>query len=103
MPRSACIRPPRPASTSGCWPQRRSPARSPRREDIGSPEVRGRYERRHRLATLPLYLATNGIVELYTNDAPPMRAAREILIRVADRAAPFKALLANALTRGARA
>src|SRR5690606_13780556 len=78
-------------------------AAAARREDIGSPEVLGRYERRHRLATLPLYLATNGIVELYTNDAPPMRAAREILIRVADRAAPFKALLTNALTRGARA
>jgi len=76
-------------------------AAASRRDDIGSATVLRRYERRHRLATLPLYLATNGIVELYTNDAPPMRAAREMLIRVADRAAPLKALLTAALTRGA--
>src|SRR5690606_39929297 len=76
-------------------------AAASRREDIGSAAVLGRYERRHRLATLPLYLATHGIVELYTNDAPPLRAARGVLIPLGDRAGPFKALLTAALTRGA--
>jgi len=72
-----------------------------RGEDIGALGVLEAYERRHRLATLPLYVATNGIVDLYTNEALPMRAARNAMLRIADRAAPFKTLLTAFLTRGA--
>ncbi|HEX6995694.1 MAG TPA: 5-demethoxyubiquinol-8 5-hydroxylase UbiM [Gammaproteobacteria bacterium] len=76
-------------------------AAAARGQDIGAADVLDAYERRHRLATLPLYLATNGIAELYTRDAPPMRFAREAILRLSDRAAPLKTALTAFLTRGA--
>jgi len=76
-------------------------AAAARGQDIGAADVLDAYERRHRLATRPLYLATNGIVGLYTSEALPMRFARDAILRLADRAAPFKAALTAFLTRGA--
>lgn len=35
------------------------------------------YERQHRRATLPLYMATNATAMLYTNDSPPARLLRD--------------------------
>lgn len=72
-----------------------------RGKDIGAPDVLDAYERRHRLATLPLYLATNGIVDVYTNEVLPMRFARNAILRIADRAAPLKTALTAFLTRSA--
>ena len=42
-----------------------------------------RYERRHRRESLPIYLATNSIVGLYTDDRLIARAARRFGLRVA--------------------
>lgn len=61
--------------------------------DISSPDVLARYERQHRRATRPLYLATSGIVSLYTNDSAPAKLARRVLLRTADRMVPIKAML----------
>ncbi|MFZ1741638.1 MAG: hypothetical protein WAT93_02225, partial [Pontixanthobacter sp.] len=42
-----------------------------------------RYGRRHRRESLPIYLATNSIVGLYTDDRLIARAARRFGLRVA--------------------
>jgi len=70
-------------------------------QDIGSDAVLAAYEREHRRATLPFYLATNAIVELYTQEALPLRIARDALLRIGNRATPIKKALTAFLTRGA--
>ncbi|QSX74294.1 5-demethoxyubiquinol-8 5-hydroxylase UbiM [Lysobacter arenosi] len=64
--------------------------------DIAAPERLARYDREHRRATLPLYLATRGIVGLYTDDRRPV--LRAALLRVGDGLVPFKRLLVASLT-----
>ena len=68
-------------------------------EDIGVPRLLARYESAHQRATRPLYLATNAIVSLFTNDAPPVRLLREAVLRASGQFAPFRKILARALTR----
>lgn len=62
-------------------------------EDLGDAEGLRRYEREHRRATLPLYLATNALVKLYTAQAPPLRLVRHALLRAAQRATPVRRFL----------
>lgn len=57
-------------------------------EDIGAPAVLLPFERQHQRATRPLYLATNALVRLYTNESTPGRLARHAMLGVA-RGAPF--------------
>jgi ubiquinone biosynthesis UbiH/UbiF/VisC/COQ6 family hydroxylase len=66
--------------------------------DIGGPEVLARYDREHRRATYPLYLATNAIVGLYTTSGPLARVARHGLLRLGNVVAPVKDLLMQKLT-----
>jgi 2-polyprenyl-6-methoxyphenol hydroxylase-like FAD-dependent oxidoreductase len=65
--------------------------------DIASDEVLQRYDRAHRRATLPLFLATNAIVRLYTDDSPPARLVRGALLGAASRVAPIGSLLTRIL------
>lgn len=65
--------------------------------DIGSPLVLSDYQKRHRADTLPLYLATAGIVKLYTNNSVPARIARDIALKLADKMSPIKALMMDRL------
>jgi ubiquinone biosynthesis UbiH/UbiF/VisC/COQ6 family hydroxylase len=65
--------------------------------DIGGAQVLARYEREHRRAAWPLYTATNALVKLYTAEAPPMRFARDALLRVAGRFTPFREAVAAML------
>lgn len=65
--------------------------------DIGAPDLLTRYERAHRRATLPLYLATNALVKLYTDEAAPMRVVRHALLRLAARVTPFRKTIAASL------
>jgi len=67
--------------------------------DIASEAVLSRYETAHRRATLPLYLATSGIVSLYTNDSTPAKIARKVLLHAANSALPIKSLLMAGLTK----
>lgn len=64
-------------------------AAAARGKDIGAPDLLARYERAHRRATLPFYLATNAVVGIYTADAVPMRFARDALLRLAGQAMPL--------------
>lgn len=66
--------------------------------DIASPSVLARYETTHRRATKPLYLATSGIVSLYTNDSVPAKIARKVLLRAADHMLPIKSMMMAKLT-----
>ncbi|PMR73503.1 hypothetical protein C1H69_17340 [Billgrantia endophytica] len=68
-----------------------------RGQDIAAPNVLESYQRDHRLATRPLYLATQAIVSLYTDDRLPARLLRHVGLRVAERAAPLKGAIAHHL------
>ena len=67
-------------------------------QDIAAPELLARYERGHRRATLPLYLATTFIARLYTTDHPPARLLRDAALRLAQNFPPFKRMVAATLS-----
>jgi ubiquinone biosynthesis UbiH/UbiF/VisC/COQ6 family hydroxylase len=68
-----------------------------RRQDIGATRLLAEYDRQHRRATRPLYLATNAVVGLYTADSPPARFLRRALMTVASRTPPIASLLSALL------
>lgn len=67
--------------------------------DIAAGSVLSEYERGHRRATLPLYLATQLVVSVFTDDRAPAKAVRSSILRFADRMVPFKRLVAAHLTQ----
>ena len=71
-------------------------------EDIASARVLLPYQRTHRIATVPLYLATLAIVKLYTDDRPPARFTRTALLRASQAVSPFRLSLAHLLAAGGR-
>ncbi len=66
--------------------------------DIASDDLLARYERRHMLATRPLYEVTRGIATLYTTESPPARLLRNAALHLGQRLTPFKKLVAASLT-----
>ncbi|QJU60137.1 5-demethoxyubiquinol-8 5-hydroxylase UbiM [Sphingomonas sp. AP4-R1] len=56
-----------------------------KRSDIASPNLLRDYERAHRLATRPLYTATNLLVRLYTEEGRAARLLRHATLRVGAR------------------
>ena len=56
------------------------------------------YERAHRRATRPLYLATQLVAGLYTDEAAPAKWLRRSALRAAQRLGPFKRLVMAGLT-----
>lgn len=73
-----------------------------RGQDIGAASVLSRYQRDHRLATRPFYLATQAIVSLYTNDRLSAQMLRHAGLRFAERAMPVKAAITHHLTQRLR-
>ncbi len=69
--------------------------------DVAGAAGLARYEQTQRRATLPLYLATQLITQLYTRDSPPARALRTLALHVGERFTPFKRMIAASLTGGA--
>ncbi|WP_426804348.1 5-demethoxyubiquinol-8 5-hydroxylase UbiM [Stenotrophomonas sp. SrG] len=69
-----------------------------RGNDIAAPAGLAAYERGHRLASRPLYEATNAIATLYTDDRLPARVLRRAGLRLAHGVAPFRQLIAAHLT-----
>ena len=67
-------------------------------QDIAAPDLLARYERAHRHATLPLYLATTFVARLYTTDHAPARLLRDAALRVAQNFPPFKRMVAATLS-----
>ena len=68
------------------------------RRSICSPALLQRYERAHRRATLPLYLATDMLAGLYTDDRRPARLVRKFALGAGARLGPFKRLVMSGLT-----
>lgn len=56
------------------------------------------YERRHMRVTKPMYWGTNGIVGLFTDERPPVKALRTLALRVANNLPPIKRLIKGRLT-----
>ncbi len=67
--------------------------------DIGQAAMLARYERGHRLATRPLYEATNAIAALYNDSRLPARLLRGAALRAAHGVAPFRKMIAGHLTQ----
>ena len=72
--------------------------------DIGAVEVLARYESEHRRTTLPVYLATNSLVSLFTDERALPKLARRAVLDIAERVPPVsrvvKALMKRQLTGG---
>ena len=66
--------------------------------DIGAQRVLQRYQAKHMRVTKPMYWGTNGIVGLFTNDKPPARAVRSLMLRFANNFPPIKHVIKNRLT-----
>lgn len=64
-----------------------------RGDDIGALDGLLAYERKHRYATWPLYVATNALAKLYTDDRPLSQLARASGLRFMWAAAPVRRLL----------
>lgn len=69
--------------------------------DIGSSSVLQSYARNQKLASWPLYQATNLLVELYTNDHKPMRLLRNAGLRAAQSLPPVRWAIARYVTQPA--
>ena len=67
-------------------------------EDIASEFLLRRYNRKHRNVSRPLYLGTNGIVGLFTNDKPLAKVVRKGLLRFGNRFPPIKKFITHQLT-----
>ncbi len=66
--------------------------------DIAAPRMLEGYERTHRRATRPLYLATQLVSTLYTTDSPPARLLRDTALRLGEALIPFKRAIAATLS-----
>ena len=66
--------------------------------DFSSSTVLENYQSKHRRVTYPLYLATNGIVRLYTNEILPARIMRKTILRLGNNIWPIKRAIMNQLT-----
>ena len=66
--------------------------------DIAAADVLARYERRHMLATRPLYEVTKLIATLYTTEAAPAKLLRNAALHLGQRFTPFRKLVAASLT-----
>ena len=58
--------------------------------DIGNINILRKYEKKFRKVSLPIYLATNGIVRLYSDQKPIVKLARKSLLRLANTFWPVK-------------
>jgi len=66
--------------------------------DIAAPERLRRFEAAHRRATRPLYLATQAIATLYTDDRGPARLVRRLVLDASSRMGPLRLAIATALS-----
>ena len=67
-------------------------------QDIGAANLLALYQRKHMLATRPIYHGTNLIVGLFTDDRIPAKLARKLTMRLANNCAPLKQVITAKLT-----
>ena len=58
--------------------------------DLGDTSVLKRYEKKFRKISLPIYLTTNGIAKLYTNQSFPTKIVRKTVLRLGNIIWPIK-------------
>jgi len=68
-------------------------------EGVASPRALQAYEHTHRRATLPMWLATNAIVSLFTDERTGAKIARRAVIAAAERLPAVSGLLKAAVAR----
>lgn len=66
--------------------------------DIGSISVLEKYQSAHMRVTKPLYMGTNLVVGLFTNDNFAAKIARKATLRIANNFAPLKQVITRKLT-----
>ncbi len=68
-------------------------------EDFASARVLEAYQSKHRRLTRPLYVGTNALVRLYTNDHLPARVLRQAMLHLGNALPPVKRLIMDQLTK----
>ena len=71
-------------------------------QDIAAMAVLADYSRHHRMASRPLYLATNALVHLYTRNSRPARLMRKALLIMGNALAPARKAIVRGLTKSTR-
>ncbi len=69
--------------------------------DIGNSVGLRAYNRKHQLATRPMYHGTNEIVKFFTDDRRPAKLARKVALRLANSVPPIKWAIRHKLTQRA--
>ena len=67
-------------------------------QDIGSASLLKLFEKKHINLTRLMFFGTNGIVALFTNDAPVIKQVRRFVLKFAEHFPPIKYLISNHLT-----
>ena len=67
-------------------------------QDIGSASFLKLFEKKHINLTRLMFFGTNGIVALFTNDAPVIKQVRRFVLKFAEHFPPIKYLISNHLT-----
>jgi ubiquinone biosynthesis UbiH/UbiF/VisC/COQ6 family hydroxylase len=67
-------------------------------EDIATDALLRQYNRKHRNISRPLYLGTNSIVGLFTDDRPLAKVLRKGVLRFGNRFPPIKKFITHQLT-----
>jgi len=67
-------------------------------KDIGARNLLKQYESTHRKVARPIYLGTNAIVKLFTNDMPLHKLARKAVLRFGNIFPPIKRVITRQLT-----
>ncbi|MBS0193928.1 MAG: 5-demethoxyubiquinol-8 5-hydroxylase UbiM [Proteobacteria bacterium] len=68
-----------------------------RSRDPADPALLARYQRRHRLGSLPLFLGTRAVVEVFASARPLMQPLRHAMIEAGRRLPPLRRALAAGL------
>jgi ubiquinone biosynthesis UbiH/UbiF/VisC/COQ6 family hydroxylase len=66
--------------------------------NIAATSLLERYQRKHRIRTRPLFIATHAIAKLYGDDSIPARLLRTASLRIGNLIAPLKRTVAHMLT-----
>ncbi|CAB5497635.1 5-demethoxyubiquinol-8 5-hydroxylase UbiM [Bathymodiolus thermophilus thioautotrophic gill symbiont] len=71
-------------------------------QDIGAQPLLNLFERKHIHLTKIMFFGTNGIVALFTNDAPMVKQIRRFVLNLAERFPPIKYLITQHLTESSK-
>ena len=67
-------------------------------KDIAAPALLSQYDTKHMLHAKPLYHGTNMLLKLFTDETPPAKLLRGMVLRVSNNLPPLKKLITRQLT-----